>query len=157
MTSQRSWTITKTITTDTNAYASGDNVGGLITLENALDSGYKTGAMVTAIIGDLDKQAADFDIIIFDANPSATTFTNNVALDIADVDLNKITAIIQVGTSVNFVDNEVVYNAVHLGSPVKTTDPDGDLWAAIVVRSTPTFSSTSALSLKLQLTQDIPN
>lgn len=156
MPSQRSWSITKTVTTDTNIYAAGDNVGGLITLTNALDVGYKTGSMLTAIISDKDKQAADFDVIIFDANPTASTFTNNVAQTIADADLSKIAAVIQVTTSVNFVDNEIVYNALSPIKSIKTTDASGTLYCAVIVRTTPTFTSTSALSLKVLFNQDLP-
>lgn len=153
MTSQKSWSYSVSVTTDTNAYAAGDNVGGLLTLTNALDPSYKTGKIYSAVISDLDKQAADFDIIIFDANPTGTTFTNNAALDIADADISKIAGVVQIGTSVNFADNEVVIgSSVQL--PVRVTNADGNLYAALVVRTTPTFSSTSALNLKLLLEQD---
>ncbi len=155
MPSQRSWTVSAAITTDTNAYAAGDCVGGLLTLTNALDPAFKTGSTLNAIISDLDRQAADFDVVVFDANPSATTFTNNVALDIADADLAKIAAVIQVTTTVNFVDNEVVFSTASPNKPIKVTNSDGTLWAAIVVRTTPTFTTTSALNLKLLLTQDV--
>ena len=155
MTSQRSWVLSKAVTVDTNIYAAGDNVGGLLTFENALDVGFKTGKITNVIISDLAKQAGDFDVVIFDANPSATTFTNNAALDIADADITKIAAVISLTTSVNFADNEIVISAASVGYQVRSAGTT--LYAAIVARSTPTFAATTDLAIKIQLEQDLPN
>ena len=76
-----------TSATYTTAYTLG--TGNPLALK-LLRSQTGTGILQSACIQDLSKQDGAIDVVFFDSNPSATTFTNNVALDINDADRPKI-------------------------------------------------------------------
>lgn len=131
------------ITTDTNAYATGDNVGGKLTV--TADAPPR-GIIRRAVITDLAVQGADMDLIIFNENPSGTTFTNNAALDIADADITKIAGRIALTSDVAFADNGITENnAADLEYQLTAGTT---LYAALVSRGTPTYAA-SDLTLKL--------
>lgn len=79
-------TITATIVTDTNAYASGDFLGtGIINLSAAQNVG---GLILhTLSLTDLDKQDKQIDFLFWTSALASTTFTNNSALDVDDAGL----------------------------------------------------------------------
>lgn len=152
-------TISVAPTVDTNAYTSGDLVGPKQTLTAAgacstLTSvgGLCSGIIHSVTVTDLEKQSGDFDIIIFSSNPTGTTFTDNAAFDIADTDLPKVACVIQVTTDVLFNDNGVaIAQGVNCVFDAKETD--GTLYAAVVTRSTPTYSA-SGLTFRYGILQD---
>ena len=79
------WVIEQAVTVQAAAYATGELVGGKLTLAGPF---IKYGGLIeSVIITDLAKQSIGKDVVIFDANPSNTTFTENSALAIADADL----------------------------------------------------------------------
>lgn len=87
------------LTVDTNIYASGDNIGGLQTIDLSAFKNTKGAVILDHIlVTDLAIQSANLDIVLFGSNPSATTFTNNVAQDIADADITKIIGVVPVTT-----------------------------------------------------------
>ena len=152
MTSTKTIDVTPTI--DTNIYASGDALGGLQTLTDAAREGTYSGVIHSVVVTDLASQGADIDVIIFSANPSGTTFTNNATLDIADADLVKVICVIQVTNDATFADNGASYahgnNCVFsMQGTLSTT-----LYAAAVVRGTPTYASASDLRFRYSILQD---
>lgn len=133
------------------AYAAGDLVGGKITLTGvAGESG--TGELLSVILSDLDNRQAAFDVIFFDSNPTATTFTDNDPFDIDDADLPRICGVAKVvaGDYSAFVDNCVASKgALDIGFQATSED----LYAAIVTRGTPTYAA-GALRLTVSVRQD---
>lgn len=91
----------------TPAYTTGDAVTGLITFSNACDPRTNLGEIRGVTIIDQSANGQDLDLVLFSSNPSATTFTRNSALDIADADLLKVTAVIPVTTHKAFADNGI--------------------------------------------------
>ncbi len=146
---------TATPTVDTSAYASGDLIGGKLTFNNALGDQSGTGAVNSIKIVDQAAQASDLDLVIFSSNPTNTTFTDQVALDIADADLSKVVAVITLGSSTrfSFADNSVHY----IGSlyiPVQGATSNTVLYGALVSRGTPTFAASTDVSVTLGVTPD---
>lgn len=146
-------------TVDTNAYSTGDLVGPKQTLTGAGacsttvgPTGLCGGIINSVTVTDLDAQSGDFDIIIFSSNPSATTFTDNAAFDIADADLPKVACVIQVTTDVLFADNGVAINQ-NAGCIFSAPATEGTLYAAVVVRGTETYSA-SGLTFRYGILQD---
>ena len=137
-----------TPTVDTSAYASGDLIGDdKITLGDAVISRGYGGLIESVVITDLGKQSASIDVVFFTSDPSGTTFTDNAALDIADTDLVKIVGVAAVADWYAFNDNSVG-QVLNLALPFVLRD-DENLYAALVSRGTPTYASTSDLTLRV--------
>lgn len=146
-------TISVTPTIDTNIYASGDALGGLQTISGAGRVGIGSGIIHAVVVTDLDKEGADIDVIVFSGNPSATTVTNNAALDVDDADLVKIVCVIQVTSDSAFSDNGVSF--AHGNNCVFRADvATGTLYAIAVARGTPTYASASDLTFRYSVLQD---
>ena len=151
--------VSATPTIDTGgAYASGDLMGGKLTFTNALRSGVGTGYLAGVNVSDLAAQAVDLDIVIFSANPSATTFTDQAAFDIADADIGKVVAVINLGSSSRFAFND---NSVHMiGSlffPLRagsSAGPAGTLYGAVVARGAYTAATAADIVVTLGIAQD---
>lgn len=146
-------------TLSASQYTTGMLIGGKQTLTGAgacdTTIGYPglcSGIINSMIIGDLDKQAANFDIIIFSSNPSATTFTERSALTIADADIPKITCVISVTTQVAFADNGMASNQSG-GCIFDAKATLGTVYAAAVIRSTATYA-TNGLDFRFGILQD---
>lgn len=107
----------------------------------------------SVIIKDLSKQSLAVDVIIFDSNPTATTFTNNSVLDIADADIDKIVGIISILATdyVSFNDNSVAIKT-GIGLPI-TTNLGNNIWFCLVTRGSPTYVANE-LSVTFGLLQD---
>ena len=142
------------VAVNTTAYADGDLVGGKITLTDIIPQ--RRGGILQSIeLHDLDSQAAALILIIWDKNPSGTTFTNNGALDIADADLPNVIGLVWIGASdyEALADNSVAC-VKNIGIPLKSADDSGDLYAALLSDgATPTYSA-NGLSLTLNLLVD---
>lgn len=75
--------IPATPTLDTNAYASGDHMGTLMTLSGAL-----TGVLESLVVLDKGKQSKGFTVYLFSAAPTIAS-ADNAALDITDAEMEK--------------------------------------------------------------------
>jgi len=151
--STKTTVLSSTPTIDTAIYASGDSIGGLITLTNAAYALTGSGFISYITIADKDREGADIDVVFFTSNPSATTFTNNAALTINDADLVKIACVVNVTTDAIFVDNGVSYVS-SANCPFDLGYNNTTLYAALVSRGTPTYTSTSDLTLRVGILQD---
>lgn len=133
-----------TIDVQQTAYADGDLVGtGAIEIANAVRTGGGSGMLVSVVLQDLTKQDAALDVILFDANPTGTTFTNNSALDIADADITKIIGHVSVAASdyTDFNDNSVA-TKTQIALPVEASGTDNtSLYFCLISNSaTPTYA-----------------
>jgi hypothetical protein len=141
-------------TVTATAYEALDLVGAKITLTDAARPETGTGIIQNVIITDLAAQSGSYDVVFFNADPSATTFTDEAALDIADADLTKIVCVVPVTSTAVANDNGVSF-ANNVGCAFALANLAGeDLYAAIIARSTPTFAGTSDVTLKVTIFQD---
>lgn len=146
-------------TCDTSAYATGELIGGLLTFSNAFRSGVGTGYIASVNMIDLSAQAVDFDLVIFDQNPSNTTFTDQAAFDLADTDKAKVVAVVNLGSATRFAyaDNSNHYVG-SLFIPIRGLDSSSvasrTFYAALISRGAPTFSTASDVTIKLGIAQD---
>jgi len=140
-------TVAASPTVDTNAYASGDLIGGKLTFSDLAASDQMLKIM-TAVIKDESKQTADIDLVLFRDDPSATTFTDQAALDIADGDLGKVCGVItfRSGQTFGFNDNGVmVQQNIGLCTQLAGTT----LYGALVSRGTPTYAAATDVTVML--------
>ena len=138
------WIFEQDVTVQAAAYATGDLVGGKLTLTSPISN---LGGMIqSVVITDLAKQSIAKDVVFFDTDPSGTTFTENSALDIDDTDLLNVIGIAPVNNWFGFSDNSIG-QALNLAIPFQ----GGTLYAAIVERGAPTYASTSDLTIRVGL------
>jgi hypothetical protein len=134
----------------TTQYGSGDLMGNKIALTNA-NATNPAGLLTFITAQDLTKQDGAFDVVFFDADPSATTFTENSALDIADADLTKVIAVVKIIATdyADFNDNSTATKSSLGGIPFNAA-AGGTLYACLVSRDTKTYGANE-LSLAFGL------
>lgn len=131
------------------AYTAGDAIGGKMTFTGACLTGTLQAEIRGVTLWDLTKQGADIDLLIFSADPSGTTFTDNAALDVADADLPKIAAVVQITTDSAYADNGIS-QAKNLSYEIPC-NASGTFYGAMVARGTPTYTGTSELTLQIEI------
>lgn len=145
--------LTATPTVSTSIYASGDNVGGKVTLTEVARAAMGSGLIQSVVITSKSLQTATFDVIFFNSDPSGSTFTDNVAQAIVDADLSKVIGVAQCATVVPLAA-ESIHQASGLALPFALSGGATTIYAAIVVRGTPTLGSTSDIYLSVRILQD---
>lgn len=156
--------VSVTPTVDTSAYASGDVIGGVMTFTNALRSYTRAGKVVAVTL--FDKTAASglaaCNLWLFNANPSASTTTDNAAFNLADADVTKLCGVVPF-TSDDVFDggtgNQILYRSglyvpVTGQAPSSTTTDDTDVYGVLVAGGAVTFAAASDLIVRLAIEQD---
>ena len=143
--------ITTTITHQAAAYASGRLIGGKLTFANAVATAGGSGIITDIVLSDKDSQNIDVQLVLFESDPTNTTFTENAALDIHDTDLLNVANIIgnSSGNYASFADNSVARTG-GIRYPFKL-DSGTTLYGCLVCRGTPTYTTTTSLQLKIYI------
>jgi hypothetical protein len=139
-------TVTPTITA--GAYTANDNVGGLMKFKDPALRGQCT--IVGIALGDAAKQDASTDLVIFSANPSNSTFTDNGAQAIADADLPLIIHVENLTSYDDFSNNSVAT----VSSITTKVDFTEGIYAALVTRGTPTYAAITDLDITISVVYD---
>ncbi len=124
-------------------YASGNAVGGLLTFANIVRAAGR-GGRLTAFIRDKAGQAGGYDLLLFDSAPTAPTDKTAVALSAAD--LAKCFGSLTPGTIV-LGGTPGILNA-DTPKPFKLGSGTS-IFGILVTRGTPTYASTSDISVEL--------
>lgn len=145
----KTYSITPTI--DTSAYASGDQLGSLMTIPNALLN-FGAGTLENITIIDKDKQNAALNILFFSAAPTITS-VDNAALDISDTEMvSKCLGYVPIAAadykSLNVNSVATIAQTVAKPNLIATSD---SLYAIILSGGTPTYTSTSGLVVKFSI------
>lgn len=149
--------VTPTITA--GAYSTGQDIGGKLTFTNALRPTVGSGYIVSVCVSDKNAQAIDLDFVPFNSNPSATTITDTVALDIDDADISKVAAPVNLGSASRFAfaDNSthcVGSLAIPVQGKTSAGAPDGTIYGVLVARGAYTGASTGDITVTLGISQD---
>lgn len=148
-----------TPTLDTGAYAAGDLMGGKLTFANAAREGVGTGFVESINIPDLAAQGVDVTLILFDQDPSGTTFTDQAAFDIADADLAKVIGFFTFGSDARFAfaDNSLKF-VTGLATAFSLTDANGEvstsMYGALVAGGAYDGVTAADITIKLGISQD---
>lgn len=136
------------------AYTAGDLVGGKLEWENLLGDSL-TGVLQSLVLRDQSMQNVEMDLFLFDSDPSASTFTDNGAFDIADADLEKVIGCIAIVADdyCNAADNSVAVKA-GIGLVLQLQGTTRKLYGALVTRGTPTYVATTDVSISLGALRD---
>jgi hypothetical protein len=146
-----------TLTVDTSAYASGDHIGKAaagngvasnpVAITLPTDWAYPCAILVqNVMLVDEAKQNAAIDVLFYNQNPSATTFTDNSATDVADADMEKVAGAVSLTTYFSLNDNSFA-QATNCG--VEVVMKAGTLYVSLVSRGTPTYAAADDLRLKV--------
>jgi len=137
------------------AYASGDVLGTTSPIKiEPIRYVYGTAILHSIVTQDLSAQGGAIDLVVFDSQPTATTFTDNSALDIADADLPKVIGVISIAAAdyATFSDSSVATTR-NIGLPIKSLATTPNLWVCPVSRDTKTYVANE-LSLAIGFLQD---
>ena len=148
------------VVSTTPAYTAGDSIGGKLTLTKIVDprksinatpsavpTFFGSGIIQSIVLVDQAKQSLAVDILFFNSDPSATTFTDNAVLDVADADLLKAIGHVSIlAADYTALNDNSLATKTNLGIAFNTTGST-TLYAAIIARGTPTFAATNDLQL----------
>jgi hypothetical protein len=127
-----------TVGADAATYSAGDLVGAKLEFTGYGGRAYDCPILSAFTVQDLSAQAADLRILLFDADPSGTTFTDDAEFDVADADLPKLVAWFKIGSTdyTSFKDN-CVGTVTGLAIPLRVST----MYIAIVTEGTPTYGA----------------
>lgn len=150
--------ITVPITVEAAAFADGDMLHtGVIELTNILQKEKHSGAIVGVAVTDLSAQSAALSLEFF-SRTVAGTFTINGKPDITDADLPYFIGRVNVAATDYKPFNDSSAASVACNVPVmsssSTAEASRNLFMIAVCRGTPTYVSTSDLSVTIFVEQD---
>lgn len=147
-------TVDLTPTITAGAYDAGDNVGGRLTFADVVRVDPGSGEIIGAVLIDKAAQGAAVELILFDANPSGGTITNNAAPVIAAADAGKIIG------SIPFVDYVEAggqrFSQARVSIPFSPASGQ-DLYGVLILRGPagpPTYAAVSDLIIRLLVRQN---
>lgn len=139
------------VVTAASAYAAGQAVGGLMTISNAarvnagLGAGGTSGMIQSVLISAKSAQSSQIDVLIFRANPTASTCTDKTAVAIAAADFDKLIGVAKV-TDWTPLGTPSLGQSQNLAIPYALASGTA-LYACAVTRATPTFASASDIAI----------
>jgi hypothetical protein len=154
----RTRVITQTPTiTASSAYASGNALGGKLTFSSAIYNPQPTqnnagggGIIFNVLILDKDKQSAPIDVVLFKTDFTAST--DKTAFDPSAGDMANCVGVISITASdyVTFAN----YGIATVNKPLAFRADGAALYAQLVMRGTPTYTTTSSIGVALKILQD---
>jgi hypothetical protein len=124
------------------AYGTADSIGGKNTLTDAERNGAAaTGIIHSVVVKDKAEQSAALIVIFFNADPSASTLTDNSAVSVHDDDAGKVIGVVSI-TAADYEDIGACHVATirNLGLPFELSA--GSLYFAVRADGgTPTYAN----------------
>lgn len=152
MTQQRA-VFTAVPTTAAGAYAAGDVVGTLMTITSAALVSGGSGVIENIVINDKANVISNLDLVLFSANPSASTFTDNAAYTVNAADWDKIMAAANIDNVYAAAGNRTCQYCPPAGIPFVAVG-SANIYAVLVCRTAFTLASATDLKLALTIRQD---
>lgn len=137
-------TATPTITSG-SAYASGNAIGGIMTFAGIVNRGYS--AVYSVTIVDKAGQSAAVDLILFSQSFTPTADKSAIAISAADA-LNVLANIKVLAADYSAIGTPSVATKSQLFFGAVGT-LDNNLYGQLISRGTPTYTSTSDLTVKI--------
>lgn len=135
---------------DTNAYASGDSIGGLLLLNRFCGTFSAQGKIDAIRVIDKAAKSSPITLVFFAKEPTASTITDNLAVSIDSSDVDNVMAIAKVEAVDYTVIDGVAYATVtSLNLPYKMYSNSPLAYLAIVSGGAVTFSNASDLSIEI--------
>jgi hypothetical protein len=141
------------LTVTAGAYVANQLVGTKITFSNVFRPGIYSGIVQDAEVTDAAGQGVNYDLVLFNADPTGTTFTNGAAFAISDSDLTKALPPILISVQTAFNDNGIS-SATNLSRAVKNAGAVRDLFGGLVTRGAPTYAVSTDVNVCITVIQD---
>lgn len=139
---------------DTAVYTAGDSVGGLRTLDLGRVA---AGGVVLESITVLDDavQDSDFDLLFFNANPTASTVADQSAFALNAADFTKLIGAVQIASSDYFAVNAGLSVAAKNGIGLVLQPVSGtSIYCVAVTQSAPDYVAATDLAFQFGILQD---
>jgi hypothetical protein len=133
------------------AYATGNVVGGKITFSAALLAA-GSGVLESIWLKIKTVQTATFQLSLFDSNPTNSTWTDKAAPAINVADLPFLIGTYALGPASSVLGTETIYNLNAIAQAINAGATT--LYGILTVTGTPTFGSTSDVTISLGILQD---
>jgi hypothetical protein len=138
-----------TLTVTAASYSAGNCVGGLITIPNAVRIAGESGMLQSVTVNSKSNQTSQFDAVMFNSNPTTSTITDKTNIAVSAADYNKSFGAAHVTDWTN-LGTPSLGQAQNLAMPY--VPPSGTtIYAALVARGTPTFASTTDISVTFRM------
>lgn len=147
--------IEKTVTTSTSAYASGDQIGTILSLPYAVDGASRTAFLTSVTVIDKDKQKPEIDLFLFSESPTVTSVDNG-AFSLSDTELaNKGLGVVTIAAT-DYKDTALnsIATVDGLAQIVKSIEGSVTVYVIPVIRGAATYTSTTNLVIKVGLAKD---
>lgn len=149
--------IAQTVTAS-SAYATGNAVGGLMTVTSATRVSGTAGASGTGgllqavVMNTKSAQTTSTDVFIFNANPTSTTCTDKTAFALNSADFDKVVGVAHINdfTAGNVASIGQAQNLAMVYVLASATS----IYACAVTRGTPTWTATSDVSFGFKMLRD---
>lgn len=136
--------------TSATAYGAGNVIGGLISFTNATRYAGLGAVLQNISVTFTDGVVPSLDVILFDANPSASTITDNAPVSVVAADVPKIIGVIHI-TDCTLVGTSAPSVCQAANQAILYTLPTGQtLYAVVVARSAVTLTNTSDMTITAQ-------
>lgn len=132
------------------AYSTGDCIGSKMTFATMARTSGGGGVIQAAKIYCKSLQTFACDLLIFNADPTASTFTDNAALAVNSADINKLVAVLHISDWTALGAAVSMAQFLNAGAPFDLSSGT-TLYAVLVARSTPTLSTTSDITVELNV------
>lgn len=140
--------VTSAQTVTAALYTAGNAVGGKITFSNAIRVAGSGGVIQTCVLLDKAGQNVPYDLLLLNADPSATTVTDKSAVALNTADLGKAIGTVPLyGVVLGASATMGIATSGGLGLAFKLPASSTTLYGILVTRGAPTYASTSDVSI----------
>jgi hypothetical protein len=145
--------LSATPTMQAAAYVTGNVIGGLISLANAVrapGSGLIQSVTVTFQSG----VEPSLDIVFFDGNPTNSTITDKTAIALAAADLGSVAAVAHLSDWTLLAASTMAFGQAQTITQPFAIPSGTTLYAAVVSRSSVTLGATNDMQISVNILQD---
>ena len=130
------------VVTASAAYTVGNEVGQVLTFSNIFGS-LGSGIVQSAVLRMKSVQTSEFDLYLFNANPSHSSFADKTAPAINSADIPALIGKLSFTSAVSALGTHTIYNLDGLGKAIALGAGNTTLFGILVTTGTPTFTATS--------------
>lgn len=142
--------VTPTITAS-SAYTAGDIVGGKLTFSNVFGPAF-SGTLTDILVKSKSVQTTGYTLFLFSQNPTATTWTNKTQPAINAADLPFLLGAFALGAANSGLGTETTNQTDAINAIIRSVDQN--LYGILTCVATPTYGSTSDLTISIRVRKD---
>lgn len=138
-------------TNSASAYSAGNVVGGKLQFQNVFGPAF-SGRLCDILVQCKSVQTTVYKLYLFSQNPSNTTWTDKAAPAINAADIPFLLGVFTLGASDSGLGTETTNQLDNINAVVRSVDQN--LYGILTCVATPTYGSTSDLTISLRVRKD---